>query len=87
MIGQIVFDGVDDTEKLSADVKALEKQIHKIADEAYPSIKARGGGYQRIAIDTFLIGCLSLKVFVDKKVLWALICLIRFRGHNCIFKK
>ncbi len=49
-IGQIVFDGVDDTEKLSADIKALEKQIHKIADEAYPSIKARGGGYQRIKI-------------------------------------
>lgn len=30
MIGQIVFDGVDDTEKLSADIKALEKQIHKL---------------------------------------------------------
>ncbi|HCV0518169.1 TPA: hydroxymethylglutaryl-CoA reductase, degradative [Staphylococcus aureus] len=68
MIGQIVFDGVDDTEKLSADIKALEKQIHKIADEAYPSIKARGGGYQRIAIDTFHEQqLLSLKVFVDTK--------------------
>ncbi|EGS82726.1 hydroxymethylglutaryl-CoA reductase, degradative [Staphylococcus aureus subsp. aureus 21235] len=68
MIGQIVFDGVDDTEKLSADIKALEKQIHKIADEAYPSIKARGGGYQRIASDTFPEQqLLSLKVFVDTK--------------------
>ncbi|HDI7498647.1 TPA: hydroxymethylglutaryl-CoA reductase, degradative [Staphylococcus aureus] len=68
MIGQIVFDGVDDTEKLSADIKALEKQIHKIADEAYPSIKARGGGYQLIAIDTFPEQqLLSLKVFVDTK--------------------
>lgn len=68
MIGQIVFDGVDDTEKLSADIKALEKQIHKIADEAYPSIKARGGGYQCIAIDTFPEQqLLSLKVFVDTK--------------------
>ncbi|HCY6976513.1 TPA: hydroxymethylglutaryl-CoA reductase, degradative [Staphylococcus aureus] len=68
MIGQIVFDGVDDTEKLSADIKALEKQIHKIADEAYPSIKARGGGYQRIAIDIFPEQqLLSLKVFVDTK--------------------
>ncbi|HDZ5525459.1 TPA: hydroxymethylglutaryl-CoA reductase, degradative [Staphylococcus aureus] len=68
MIGQIVFDGVDDTEKLSADIKALEKQIHKIADEAYPSIKARGGGYQRIAIDTIPEQqLLSLKVFVDTK--------------------
>ena len=68
MIGQIVFDGVDDTEKLSADIKALEKQIHKIADEAYPSIKARGGGYQRIAIDPFPEQqLLSLKVFVDTK--------------------
>lgn len=68
MIGQIVFDGVEDTEKLSADIKALEKQIHKIADEAYPSIKARGGGYQSIAIDTFPEQqLLSLKVFVDTK--------------------
>lgn len=68
MIGQIVFEGVDDTEKLSADIKALEKQIHKIADEAYPSIKARGGGYQRIAIDAFPEQqLLSLKVFVDTK--------------------
>lgn len=68
MIGQIVFDGVDDTEKLSADIKALEKQIHQIADEAYPSIKARGGGHQRIAIDTFPEQqLLSLKVFVDTK--------------------
>ncbi|HHW7938462.1 hydroxymethylglutaryl-CoA reductase, degradative [Staphylococcus aureus] len=68
MIGQIVFDGVDDTEKLSADIKALEKQIHQIADEAYPSIKARGGGYQRIDIDTFPEQqLLSLKVFVDTK--------------------
>lgn len=68
MIGQIVFDGVDDTEKLSADIKALEKQIHQIADEAYPSIKARGGGYQRIAIDTLPEQqLLSLKVFVDTK--------------------
>ena len=37
-------------------------------DEAYPSIKARGGGYQRIAIDTFPEQqLLSLKVFVDTK--------------------
>ncbi|CDR51993.1 hydroxymethylglutaryl-CoA reductase, degradative [Staphylococcus schweitzeri] len=68
MIGQIVFDGVDDTERLSADIDALESQIHQIADEAYPSIKARGGGYQRIAIDKFPEQqLLSLKVFVDTK--------------------
>lgn len=68
MIGQIVFDGVDDTERLSADIGALESQIHQIADEAYPSIKARGGGYQRIAIDKFPEQqLLSLKVFVDTK--------------------
>ena len=37
-------------------------------DEAYPLIKARGGGYQPIAIDTFLEQqSLSLKVFVDNK--------------------
>ena len=39
MIGQIVFDGVEDTEQLSSDIERLESQIHQIADEAYPSIK------------------------------------------------
>ncbi|MCI2955799.1 hydroxymethylglutaryl-CoA reductase, degradative [Staphylococcus caprae] len=68
MIGQIVFDGVDDTEQLSSDIERLESQIHQIADEAYPSIKERGGGYQRIEIDTFPEqNLLSLKVFVDTK--------------------
>ncbi|MEJ7174447.1 hydroxymethylglutaryl-CoA reductase, degradative [Staphylococcus caprae] len=68
MIGQIVFDDVDDTEQLSSDIERLESQIHQIADEAYPSIKERGGGYQRIEIDTFPEqNLLSLKVFVDTK--------------------
>lgn len=68
MIGQIVFDGVQDTAQLSEDIQKLEDHIHRIADEAYPSIKARGGGYQRIAIDTFSEQqLLSLKVFVDTK--------------------
>ncbi|MEJ7417619.1 3-hydroxy-3-methylglutaryl-CoA reductase, partial [Staphylococcus epidermidis] len=42
MIGQIVFDGVTDTENLSQAIQDKEAQIHQIADEAYPSIKARG---------------------------------------------
>ena len=37
MIGQIVFDDIEDTEQLSKDIQALEPQIHQIADEAYPS--------------------------------------------------
>ena len=53
MIGQIVFDDVDDTGSLANSIYQIESQIHQIADEAYPSIKARGGGYQRIEIDTF----------------------------------
>lgn len=68
MIGQIVFDDIEDTEQLSKDIQALESQIHQIADEAYPSIKERGGGYQRIEIDTFPEQrLLSLKVYVDTK--------------------
>ena len=68
MIGQIVFDGVEDTAELSSAISALETQIHQIADDAYPSIKARGGGYQKIDIDTFPEQqLLSLKVFVDTK--------------------
>ncbi|WP_347128016.1 hydroxymethylglutaryl-CoA reductase, degradative [Staphylococcus capitis] len=68
MIGQIVFDDIEDTEQLSKDIQALEPQIHQIADEAYPSIKERGGGYQRIEIDTFPEQhLLSLKVYVDTK--------------------
>ena len=52
MIGQIVFDDVEDTGTLANSIYQIESQIHQIADEAYPSIKARGGGYQRIEIDT-----------------------------------
>ncbi|MEX2949022.1 hydroxymethylglutaryl-CoA reductase, degradative [Staphylococcus warneri] len=68
MIGQIVFDGVTDTERLSQAIQDKEGQIHQIADEAYPSIKARGGGYQKIEIDSFPEQqLLSLKVYVDTK--------------------
>ncbi|AGZ25349.1 hydroxymethylglutaryl-CoA reductase, degradative [Staphylococcus pasteuri] len=68
MIGQIVFDGVTDTESLSQAIQDKEVQIHQIADEAYPSIKARGGGYQKIEIDSFPERqLLSLKVYVDTK--------------------
>lgn len=68
MIGQIVFDGVTDTERLSQAIQDKEAQIHQIADEAYPSIKARGGGYQKIEIDSFPEQqLLSLKVYVDTK--------------------
>ena len=41
MIGQIVFDGVDDTEKLSADIKALEKQIHQMQQRPLLKFKAK----------------------------------------------
>ncbi|VED30889.1 hydroxymethylglutaryl-CoA reductase, degradative [Staphylococcus warneri] len=68
MIGQIVFDGVTDTESLSQAIQDKEAQIHQIADEAYPSIKARGGGYQKIEIDSFpKQQLLLLKVYVDTK--------------------
>nr|WP_313795229.1 hydroxymethylglutaryl-CoA reductase, degradative [Staphylococcus warneri] len=68
MIGQIVFDGVTDTESLSQAIQDKEAQIHQIADEAYPSIKARGGGYQKIEIDSFpKQQLLSLNVYVDTK--------------------
>ena len=53
MIGQIVFADIEATSQLSREIQALEPQIHQIADEAYPSIKERGGGFHRIEIDTF----------------------------------
>lgn len=66
MIGQIVFDGVNDTQALAQKINQLEPQIKQIADEVYPSILERDGGYRRIEIDTFSAeGLLSLKVFVD----------------------
>ena len=74
MIGQIVFDDVEDTGTLANSIYQIESQIHQIADEAYPSIKARGGGYQRIEIDTFPNHRLSLKVLLILKMLWVLIC-------------
>ncbi|KRG08358.1 hydroxymethylglutaryl-CoA reductase, degradative [Staphylococcus sp. NAM3COL9] len=68
MIGQIVFDGVNDTQALAQKINQLEPQIKQIADEVYPSIIEREGGYRRIEIDTFSAeGLLSLKVFVDTK--------------------
>ncbi|MEB7788746.1 hydroxymethylglutaryl-CoA reductase, degradative [Staphylococcus equorum] len=68
MIGQIVFDGVNDTQALAQKINQLESQIKQIADEVYPSILERDGGYRRIEIDTFSAeGLLSLKVFVDTK--------------------
>ena len=68
MIGQIVFDNVKDTASLATLIKQLESQIKAIADESYPSMIARGGGYRRLDIDTFpQDGFLSLKIFVDTK--------------------
>ncbi|MFQ3802828.1 hydroxymethylglutaryl-CoA reductase, degradative [Staphylococcus equorum] len=68
MIGQIVFDGVNDTQALAQKINQLEPQIKQIADEVYPSILERDGGYRRIELDTFSAeGLLSLKVFVDTK--------------------
>ncbi|MDK7114898.1 hydroxymethylglutaryl-CoA reductase, degradative [Staphylococcus pettenkoferi] len=68
MIGQIVFDGVKDTEALAKQINQFDQQIKQIADEAYPSILKRGGGYRRFEIDTFPEQqLLSLKIFVDTK--------------------
>ncbi|CAM3137184.1 hydroxymethylglutaryl-CoA reductase, degradative [Staphylococcus argensis] len=68
MIGQIVFDGVEDTEALVEQINHFDHQIKQIADEAYPSILKRGGGYRRFEIDTFPEQqLLSLKIFVDTK--------------------
>ncbi|MCH4335991.1 MULTISPECIES: hydroxymethylglutaryl-CoA reductase, degradative [Staphylococcus] len=68
MIGQIVFDDVNNTDALAQAIYDLEPQIEQIAAEAYPSIIERGGGYRRIEIDTFPENqLLSLKVFVDTK--------------------
>ena len=68
MIGQIVFDDVKDTEDLTQRIQKQENQIKRIADEAYPSIIRRGGGYRGIDIDAFPNEqLLSLKVFVDTK--------------------
>lgn len=41
MIGQIVFDDVEDTGTLANSIYQIESQIHQIADEAYPSIKSK----------------------------------------------
>ena len=84
MIGQIVFDDVEDTGTLANSIYQIESQIHQIADEAYPSIKARGGGYQRIEIDTFPDQqLLSLKVFVDTKAITAHLK-VKFSNQNVL---
>ena len=50
MIGQIVFDGVTDTTALANKLQELEPKIKQIADESYPSILKRGGGYHKIKL-------------------------------------
>lgn len=67
-LGQIVFDDVADTKQLSKDIFALESEIHQVADQVYPSILKRGGGYQKIEIDEFPEeSMLSLKVHIDTR--------------------
>ncbi len=42
--------------------------MKRIADEVYPSIIERGGGFRKIEIDTFPNeGLVSLKIYVDTK--------------------
>ncbi|SCT96102.1 3-hydroxy-3-methylglutaryl-CoA reductase [Staphylococcus xylosus] len=68
MIGQIVFDSVTDTAVLEERLQQLEAQMKRIADEVYPSIIERGGGFRKIEIDTFPNeGLVSLKIYVDTK--------------------
>ncbi|CEF17787.1 hydroxymethylglutaryl-CoA reductase, degradative [Staphylococcus xylosus] len=68
MIGQIVFDSVTDTAVLEEQLQQLEVQMKRIADEVYPSIIERGGGFRKIEIDTFPNeGLVSLKIYVDTK--------------------
>ncbi|MGW7875600.1 hydroxymethylglutaryl-CoA reductase, degradative [Staphylococcus xylosus] len=68
MIGQIVFDSVKDTAVLEERLQQLEVQMKRIADEVYPSIIERGGGFRKIEIDTFSNeGLVSLKIYVDTK--------------------
>ncbi|MGW7942101.1 hydroxymethylglutaryl-CoA reductase, degradative [Staphylococcus xylosus] len=68
MIGQIVFDGVTNTAVLEEQLQQLEVQMKRIADEVYPSIIERGGGFRKIEIDTFPNeGLVSLKIYVDTK--------------------
>lgn len=67
-IGQIVFDNVTDTAQLSKDILNLESDIHQVADQVYPSILKRGGGYRKIETDEFPEeGMLSLKVHIDTR--------------------
>ncbi|MBO3061382.1 hydroxymethylglutaryl-CoA reductase, degradative [Mammaliicoccus fleurettii] len=67
-LGQIVFDNVIDTTQLSKDILELEQEIHQTADQVYPSILKRGGGYQKIETDEFPEeGMLSLKVYIDTR--------------------
>lgn len=68
MIGQIVFDSVTNTAVLEERLQQLEVQMKRIADEVYPSIIERGGGFRKIEIDTFPNeGLVSLKIYVDTK--------------------
>ncbi|MFY1069089.1 hydroxymethylglutaryl-CoA reductase, degradative [Enterococcus sp. AD013-P3] len=65
--GQIVFSQVADQDKVAAFVTAAKKQLFALAENAYPSIYARGGGLREIQVRKIGDDFVSVDFLADTK--------------------
>ncbi|MFC6165855.1 hydroxymethylglutaryl-CoA reductase, degradative [Lactiplantibacillus dongliensis] len=65
MIGQIVLEHLQDPEQTADLIKAHAPGLLKVADEAHPSLKKRGGGARQLRVRQLGQGYLSIDLFVD----------------------
>ncbi|MDO5089448.1 MAG: hydroxymethylglutaryl-CoA reductase, degradative [Leptotrichiaceae bacterium] len=70
MTGQVILYNIENMEKASENIMNSKEKILNIADEAYPSIVARGGGAENIRIEIFSeneVSFLSVYLTADVK--------------------
>ncbi|CAJ1225244.1 hydroxymethylglutaryl-CoA reductase, degradative [Lactiplantibacillus xiangfangensis] len=65
MVGQIVLEKLADPKTTATLIEQHSATLLKIADEAHPSLKRRGGGARRIRTRVLGQGYLSVDLFVD----------------------
>jgi len=65
MIGQIVLEQLAAPEKTADLIKAHAPGLLKVADDAHPSLKKRGGGARQLRVRQLGQGYLSIDLFVD----------------------
>lgn len=65
MIGQIIIENVQDQVALTGALAAREEYLLKVADEAHPSLKRRGGGARWLRLRPLAADLLAVDLAVD----------------------